>query len=194
MRYTITLILLFISFLCAGQAFTNDRSSSSITVQDARWRGRLTMYLPHTHGLTLNGGLDTVGAMIYEDSSRHVWFRDTVLSGGHKWTMLLTTAGIDVNVVQNYTSGSTVTVMDGVNILRLNPGTVVGSLVITMPAIPHNSKSLLILGGGTLANGVPIVNNYMLVGNAGQVIYTSNNGTLNGGDRILLNMDGVNWY
>ena len=86
------LTLLFTTLISYGQAFTNDRSSPSITVQDARYRARLNFYYPHTHGLTLNGGLDTLGAAIYDDSSRHIWYRDTVQGGGHKWTMVSTPA------------------------------------------------------------------------------------------------------
>lgn len=45
--------------------------------------------MTHTHGITLNGGLDSLGDFFYEDSSGHVWYRDTVLSGGHTWSEIL---------------------------------------------------------------------------------------------------------
>jgi hypothetical protein len=85
-------ILLSISifFCCAhifGQQFTTPRTNPTVTVQDSRMRPLLNFYLPHTHGLTLNGGLDTLGLMEYEDSSGHVWYRDTIPSGGHQWRM-----------------------------------------------------------------------------------------------------------
>jgi hypothetical protein len=92
-QYVVLLLLLLSGYLGFAQTFGPDRSSPATTVQDARWRGRLNMYLPHTHGRTLNGGLDTLGAMIYEDSSRHIWYRDSVLSGGHTWTMVLPGGG-----------------------------------------------------------------------------------------------------
>ena len=78
------------AFVSFGQPIVN-RAQSDLTASDARLRAQLNFYAPHTHGLTLNGGLDTLGAVIYEDSSRHVWIRDTVPAGGHQWTMILRT-------------------------------------------------------------------------------------------------------
>lgn len=102
------LSILFCSYIY-GQTFVlPPRSSPAVTVQDARWRGLLSAYMPHTHGLTLNGGIDTVGAFIYEDSSRHIWYRDTVVSGGHKWTMVLTQP--DVIITGLVQQGANVTV------------------------------------------------------------------------------------
>lgn len=89
MKKIFAVLLLFIGYQAVSQTFLPPRSSATTTVQDSRWRALLTMYYPHTHGLTLNGGLDTLGAVIYDDSSAHVWVRDTVLIGGHKWSMIL---------------------------------------------------------------------------------------------------------
>lgn len=89
MKKLFAILLLFIGYEAVSQTFLPPRSSSTTTVQDSRWRALLTMYYPHTHGLTLNGGLDTLGAVLYDDSSAHVWYRDTVLAGGHKWSMIL---------------------------------------------------------------------------------------------------------
>lgn len=99
-------IILFNATLLLSQPIAN-RSSPAVTVSDARLRGILNMYAPHTHGLTLNNGLDTLGAFLYEDSSGHFWYRDTVLTGGHKWTMFAIgpPGGQDTIVIQNTPSG-----------------------------------------------------------------------------------------
>lgn len=91
MKRLFAILFLFVSCKSISQTFLPPRSSATTTVQDSRWRALLTMYMPHTRGLTLNGGLDTLGAVIYDDSSAHIWYRDTVPSGGHKWSMILKT-------------------------------------------------------------------------------------------------------
>jgi GDSL-like Lipase/Acylhydrolase family len=85
------LIILFIAgwLMSFSQTFTPPRSSPVITVQDSRYRALLNFYFTHTHGLTMNGGLDSLGMSFYEDSTGHIWYRDTILSGGHKWSMVL---------------------------------------------------------------------------------------------------------
>lgn len=80
------LSLLISSLACLSQTFIQ-RTNGVTTPVDARLKSGLTFYLPRTHGLTLNGGLDSVAAMLYEDSSHHVWFRDTI-PGGHVWVMI----------------------------------------------------------------------------------------------------------
>lgn len=83
-------IIFSFSFLFGfGQTFTPPRSSPVITVQDSRYRALLNFYMTHTHGINTNGGLDSLGMMFYEDSSGHIFYRDTILAGGHKWSMLL---------------------------------------------------------------------------------------------------------
>lgn len=82
-----------------------ERSGPAITAQDWRLAAKLNFYMPHTHGLTLNSGLDTLGAVIYDDSSAHVWFRDTVLSGGHKWSMILKVGDAGPGTVTNIATG-----------------------------------------------------------------------------------------
>lgn len=105
------------------------RSSSAITASDARGRWQLTGYIPHTHGLTLNGGLDTLGAVLYEDSSYHIWYRDTVLTGshGHTWTMVAVGPpnGTDTIVIQNTGNGYPLArvVGDTAKIKSIKPGT-----------------------------------------------------------------------
>lgn len=107
MKKIFALLLVFVAIKSSAQGptFLPPRSSSSTTVQDSRWRGLLTVYLPHTHGLTLNGGLDTLGAVFYDDSSRHIWYRDTVLSGGHVFSMLLKTGDAGQGTVTQVNAG-----------------------------------------------------------------------------------------
>lgn len=110
----------FVSFAQAPPFILPTRSSPAITVQDAHWRALLTAYMPHTHGLTLNGGLDTLGAFIYEDSSRHVWYRDSVLAGGHKWTMILTQNDVAITGL----------IQQGTNVTITGAGTIVSPYII----------------------------------------------------------------
>jgi lysophospholipase L1-like esterase len=81
------------------------RSGPAVTAQDYRLAAKLNLYMPHTHGLTLNGGLDTLGAVIYDDSSTHVWYRDTVVGGGHKWSMILKTGDAGMGTVMTVIGG-----------------------------------------------------------------------------------------
>lgn len=96
MKKLILVCLTFLPVFSMAQNFTPNRSACTITVQDCRMRPQLNFYLPHTHGLTFNGGLDTLGMILYEDSSGHIWYRDTVISGGHKWNMVVTPGDITI--------------------------------------------------------------------------------------------------
>jgi lysophospholipase L1-like esterase len=90
MKYLLLILLLFtfISSFSQTPPKIVNRSSSAVTISDARLRAQLNFYLPHTNGLTLNSGLDLLGATIYDDSSQAIWYRDTIITGGHKWTQL----------------------------------------------------------------------------------------------------------
>lgn len=119
-------LLIILSFIiCATKSFSQipfvPRSSPVLVAQDARLRGQLNFYYPHTRGLTLNGGPDTLGAVIYDDSSGHVWFRDTIPSGGHKWSMSLKT-GDAGSTNSNIGSGYRWVIPNTNNIKTLFPG------------------------------------------------------------------------
>jgi len=94
-KLIILFILVIVGITSSAQTFAPPRSNSSVTVQDSRWRALLNMYAPHIHGFNpvngfgLNSGLDTLGGIVYDDSSRHLWYRDTVISGGHTWRQIL---------------------------------------------------------------------------------------------------------
>lgn len=106
MKYVISILLILSFYLSTAQPIVNI-GTPAVTQQLPRGKFGLSGYMVHTHGLTLNGGLDSLGAFIYEDSSGHVWYRDTVLSGGHKWTMqaIGPPGGQDTIVIQNTPSG-----------------------------------------------------------------------------------------
>lgn len=93
--------------LCFGQqgTFTPPRSSPVITVQDSRYRALLNFYQTHTHGITMNGGLDSLGMTFYEDSSGHIFYRDTIPSGGHKWSYLLKNGDAGIGTVTQVNTG-----------------------------------------------------------------------------------------
>jgi len=92
-RILFLLTLLLCSVLTFSQAFVNPRSSSSITVQDYNQSVINNLYLPRLRD-TVTTGLDTIGNLIYDRLRAKLWIRDTVLTGGHKWTQILKTGDI----------------------------------------------------------------------------------------------------
>jgi hypothetical protein len=106
MKKILLTILFDFSFLISfSQTFTPPRSSPIITVQDSRYRALLNFYFTHNHGINMNGGLDSLGMSFYEDSSGHIWYRDTILTGGHKWSMVLKTGDAGQGTVTKIISG-----------------------------------------------------------------------------------------
>lgn len=86
-------LLIAISFLvCALHSFSQapqPRSSAIVTAVDARLRAGLNFGMPITQDTTLNGGLDSLGSLIYAKLYRSVFVRDTnTIGGGHLWTNL----------------------------------------------------------------------------------------------------------
>ena len=59
--------------------------------------------------------------------------------------------------LQTVTSGSTVTVTQGVGHLLINPASVLTTLTITFPASPNDRDILVIRFGGTISSGVSVV-------------------------------------
>ena len=90
MKYFLSFLFVLLTICSFAQTSPKvvHRASSAVTTSDGRLRAELNLYVPHTRGLTLNGGLDTLGAMIYDDSSGHIWYRDTIITGGHQWVQL----------------------------------------------------------------------------------------------------------
>lgn len=57
---------------------------------------------------------------------------------------------------QIYTSGTTLTVTDGVGVLFLDPATAVAALTITLAPNPSDGQRLRIVAGGTITSGTTI--------------------------------------
>jgi hypothetical protein len=110
MKKLIVIFLLLIGALAKAQTFVLS-GTPAITNQYYRTASKLNDYLPHIRGFNpgngfgLNGGLDTLGAVVYDDSSAHVWFRDTVLSGGHRWSEILKAGDAGTGTVMSIIGG-----------------------------------------------------------------------------------------
>jgi hypothetical protein len=110
MKKLLVILLLLISTLSKAQNFVLS-GSPTITNQYYRLAAKLNEYLPHIRGFNpgnsfgLNGGLDTLGAVVYDDSSAHVWYRDTIISGGHKWSEILKSGDAGTGTVMSIIGG-----------------------------------------------------------------------------------------
>jgi hypothetical protein len=87
MRYFIVTIFLVLSNLCYSQTFIN-RAGPANTVIDQRHGAAQNFYLPRLLDTTLSGGYDTIGNLIYDRIRGKIAIRDTVLTGGHKFTFI----------------------------------------------------------------------------------------------------------
>lgn len=82
------LSFLFCFIVTVAQNFVT-RTTGSITPVDMRLKAGLNFYVPVASDTTLNGGKDSLGALIYSISLRSLFLRDTIVGGGKKWTKLL---------------------------------------------------------------------------------------------------------
>jgi hypothetical protein len=87
MKYLVVIILLFITQICYSQTFIN-RAGAANTVIDQRLGAAQNFFLPRLNDTTLSGGLDSIGNLIYDRLRGKIAIRDTVLTGGHKFTFL----------------------------------------------------------------------------------------------------------
>jgi hypothetical protein len=96
-KLILTLFFLGSFYFGFAQAPVIYRSSPVVTVQDARLRAGLNFYVPVVNDTTLagslTGGLDSLGAIIQIRGTGNWYKRDTVSSGGHKWTLMGTNGG-----------------------------------------------------------------------------------------------------
>lgn len=90
MKYYITILTFLISHICYSQNFIN-RSGAANTVIDQRLGAAQNFFLPRLIDTTLSGGLDSIGNLIYDRLRAKIAIRDTVLTGGHKFTFLFKT-------------------------------------------------------------------------------------------------------
>lgn len=90
MKKIFLIIAILFSFIFSHSQTIVNRSSAAVTAQDARLSAQLNLYMPRAKDTTLNGGLDTLGAIIYKVTDGTFWIRDTnLISAGHKWTKII---------------------------------------------------------------------------------------------------------
>src|ERR1044072_4972482 len=94
MKNLLFLFLTLFSFSAFSQSVPkiNLRSGSAVTVSDARLRAQYNFFAPRQYGLHLNGGLDSIASLFYDDSSRGFYFTDTIVTGGHQYTSLVSSS------------------------------------------------------------------------------------------------------
>jgi hypothetical protein len=90
MKLFIVISLLLIGNICFSQTFIN-RAGAANTVIDQRLGAAQNFYLPRLRDTILSGGLDSIGNLIYDRLRAKIAIRDTVLTGGHKFTFLFKT-------------------------------------------------------------------------------------------------------
>ena len=84
MKKILFALLTLVSVASMAQA-PYPRSGPVLTPVDARERVSLTFGIPITNDTTLNGGLDSLGSVLYAKNYSAVFYRDTT-PGGHRWT------------------------------------------------------------------------------------------------------------
>lgn len=77
------------------------------------------------------------------------------------------------DLIQTYTSGATLTQGAGVNVIVLNPATLITLLTLTLAVAWHPSNELLLIVGGTITSGNLVFTGFTYVPGAGQSIVTS---------------------
>jgi len=82
--------ILLISLGASGQTFL-PRTNGTFTPTDPRLNVPWNLYIPRVSDTTnaLNGGKDTLGALVYDWFNNKVWIRDTI-PGGHRWLEMIT--------------------------------------------------------------------------------------------------------
>lgn len=84
---------------------------------------------------------------------------------------LIINAGGASTVIQNHTTGATVTVGNNTTWLVVNPATALGSLTVTLPAAPTNGQLVGISFGGTITlTGETVVSSFSVNPNGGQTM------------------------
>jgi hypothetical protein len=96
-------------------------------------------------------------------------------------------------VQQDYTSGATVTVTNGVDVLNVNPASTLASSTITLPATANTDGFIEIYFGGTLTSGA-VVTSLTISPNTGQTIIQAAVPTsANAGEYIKYRLIGTTW-
>lgn len=101
-----------------------------------------------------------------------------------------------VDTIQVHTSGTSVTVSTGVNILYIDPASTLSTLTITLPATPNHTGTVDIFFGGTLTSG-NVVTAITISPNTGQTkLEASTPGYVEAGEHISYQYRVANtkWY
>lgn len=98
MRHFLSILFLLLSLSAFSQTPPRivHRATTAVTTSDGRLRAELNFYLPIVCDTinALNGGLDSVGAIVYDKCNHKTWVRDTA-NGGHYWRQIV---GSDIDV------------------------------------------------------------------------------------------------
>ena len=90
------------------------------------------------------------------------------------------------DVEQLHTSGATLTVAAGTNVLFIDPATVISTLNLILPAsLTHPSGVLTVYVGGTIVDGNPVVNSLTITASSG-IVQSINIPSLSAGDNFSL--------
>lgn len=91
MRKVILIIIAALLYASAYSQIPSNRSSASVTAVDQRvWmqlNGKMPVMITDTVG-ALKGGIDSIGLFIWVKAESKMYVRDTVVGGGHKWTLI----------------------------------------------------------------------------------------------------------
>lgn len=113
MKYFIIILSFFLSTISYSQTFIN-RAGPANTVQDDKLAAKNAFYLPRLSDTAfVSGALDSIGLLIYDRLRAKIAIRDTVLSGGHKWTFLLKEGDVASALANNGLSKSGDTIQLG---------------------------------------------------------------------------------
>lgn len=187
MKYITTILLLTLAFTSKSQTFIN-RAGAANTVIDARLGAAQNFYLPRLADTTLSGGKDSIGNLIYDRLRAKIAIRDTVLTGGHKFTFLfkeddtLTKLATKYDLTQiqalanNGLSKSGDTIQWGQTVSAVgNP-----AALSSNREIPLNGFNAVFTGTGGLAIGTTTVGNRKLNISASSTTQGINIGTVDG--------------
>lgn len=100
------------------------------------------------------------------------------------------TAFIKPEAVQVVTAGSTVTVTNGVGLLRVNPASTLAALAVTFPSTPNDRDVLIMTFGGTLTSGTVVT----LLSFVGSTIGTLPTTALTGSIMWMYDASTAKWY
>jgi hypothetical protein len=107
-----------------------------------------------------------------------------------------TPSGGGLDTIQVHTSGTSVTVSTGVNILYIDPASTLATLTITLPATPSSKGTINIFFGGTITSG-NVVTAITITPNSGQTkLEASTPGFVEAGEYISYQyrVSNTKWY